>query len=158
MKTQKIAGVLIDYLSPENWGKRYEIARYISLCMRAGFCKTDDQIRLCADRWLAGKRKVTPPGTGRKKRAAKELAKIRFNVPAQLSAAIRNVVTANKDKAVAEYRNGNDKAINALIGQVLRQCDSMATRPDALFIKELLVDFINQEVSHDRQSFQSTRH
>ncbi len=47
---------------------RNEVAHYVDRCMAAGFCKTEDDIRACAGRYLAGKRKVTAPGTARRLR------------------------------------------------------------------------------------------
>ena len=57
-----IAGVLGSYLqgvSKDAFAMRNEVAHYVDRCMAAGFC---------AGRYLAGKRKVTAPGTARRLR------------------------------------------------------------------------------------------
>lgn len=137
-QTQRIADALHGMLfGSDDWDKRWAIAAYVDRCIGAGFCKTDNDIRLCAERYLAGKRAVTPPGTRRRKRQEKERATLRANVPAELQVAITEVVVAN-EKAVTQFRGGNDKAINALIGQVIRK-----HKADAAFIKELLVAAIS---------------
>ena len=50
-----IAGVLGSYLqgvSKDAFAIRNEVAHYIDRCMAAGFCKTEDDIRACAGRYL----------------------------------------------------------------------------------------------------------
>ena len=115
------------------WHIRNQVAYYVDLCIRAGFCKTDNDIRLCAERYLAGKRKVTPPGTQRKKQQAKERKKLLSNIPQQLLDTVKDVVLKN-EKAVQQYKSGNEKAINALIGQVIK-----VHRYEATVIKDLLI-------------------
>ena len=101
-----------------SWDSHYEIEWYVWKCIDAGFCKTPDQIRLCASRWIAGKRKVTPPGTERRKVEAAKKAALIANVPPELSAAI-DVVLAESAKAVAQFKAGTEKALNALVGGVI---------------------------------------
>ena len=133
-KRSQVAQVLISILQNTIfWEKRWEIESYIWKCIAKGFCSTDDQIRLCAQRWMKGKRKVTPPGTLRKKKEAKERAKFLANIPLELIQAIDSVLAKN-EKAIEQYKAGNEKAVNALIGQVMK-----LYRSDASVIKELLV-------------------
>lgn len=133
----KIAEALTPILTgTAYWEKRFEIAWYVELCMIKGFCKTADDMRSCALRYMAGKRKVTPPGTARRKKIAKEQKELRKKIPAELLKAVQSVVADNA-KAVAQYRQGNDKAINALIGQVMR-----LYKTDAVIIKELIIETI----------------
>ncbi len=129
-----IAGVLLNHpgMQGEAWKRRHEVAHYLSLCMAKGFTQSENEARLCVDRYLAGKRKVTPPGTARRKRDAKERAQLMANLPAPLLSAVTEVIADNV-KAVAQYRAGNDKALNALVGQVMKRYKS-----DAAVIKELL--------------------
>ncbi len=108
-----------------------------SRCMQAGFCKTEDDVRACAARYLAGKRKITPPGTARRLRESKERAKLLANVPKELTNAIAEVMEANS-KAIEQYRAGNEKAVNALVGQVMRK-----HKTDAAVIKQLLIQFMS---------------
>ena len=105
--------------------------------MQAGFCKTEDDVRACAARYLAGKRKITPPGTARRLRESKERAKLLANVPKELTNAIAEVMEANS-KAIEQYRAGNEKAVNALVGQVMRK-----HKTDAAVIKQLLIQFMS---------------
>lgn len=136
-QTQRIIDALHGMLfGGEHWVKRWDIARYIDRCIGAGFCKTDNDIRLCAQRYIDGKRAVTPPGTKLRKKQAKERKALRANVPVELTAAVTEVISAN-EKAVTQFKGGNEKAINALMGQVIRKY-----KADAAFIKELLVEAI----------------
>lgn len=129
-----IAEALSAFLKEKGaWERRHEVAWYVDRCMAKGFCKTGDQVRLCAERYLAGKRAVTPPGTRQRKKALKEAAALRASIPAALSAAVQEVLSKN-EKAVTQFKAGNDKAVNALIGQVMRLYKS-----DAVIIKELLI-------------------
>jgi hypothetical protein len=132
--TDELHGMLFG---SENWDKRWAVAYYVGLCVRAGFCKTGDDIRLCAERYLAGKRKITPPGTARRKKQAREQKELRKNIPTELTLAVSEVIAANL-KAVQQYKDGNEKALNALLGQVMRKY-----KTDAIIIKELLVEAIS---------------
>lgn len=135
-----IAGVLGSYLqgiSKEAFAKRNEVAHYVDRCAAAGFCKTEDDVRACAARYLAGKRKITSPGTARRLRESKERAKLLANVPKELTNAIAEVIEANS-KAIEQYRAGNEKAVNALVGQVMRK-----HKTDAAVIKQLLIQFMS---------------
>ena len=134
-----IAGVLTGYLSgisSEAFADRHNVADYVSRCMQAGFCKTEDDVRACAARYLAGKRKITPPGTARRLRESKERAKLLANVPKELTNAIAEVMEVNS-KAIEQYRAGNEKAVNALVGQVMRK-----HKTDVAVIKQLLIQFM----------------
>lgn len=112
---------------------------YLSECGIAGFMNTNDQARLCAQRWIAGKRKVTPPGTKRRKREAKERKKVMLNLPKALVDAISNVVASDVFKHVV---GGNEKAANSLMGMVMRQ-----HKADPQLIKQLLAAEIEKAKS-----------
>lgn len=96
----------------------YEMAWYVGRCELAGFCKTNDQVRLIAERYIAGKRKVSPPGTQRRKNEADAVRKALANVPAELAAAVKAAVASPVGVQVV---GGNDKAKNSLIGMVMKQ-------------------------------------
>jgi len=96
----------------------------------AGFCATDDMLRLCAQRYMAGKRKVTPPGTLRRKAAERERRRLLRNMPAELTAAI---ASATDSAAAQQYAAGNDKSLNAVVGMVLKQY-----KAEPSFVRELL--------------------
>ena len=117
------------------WDRRGEVEWYVSRCEMAGFCETDDMRRLCAQRFMAGKRKVTPPGHQRKKNAAKR-ARQEIKSP-DLVAVVRE---ACKTDAANQYRSGNEKALNALIGFVLKR---QKAEPGA--IKSLLIEALTQD-------------
>ena len=130
-----MAEALIPILAgTPDWDKRHDIAWYVSRCQMSGFCDTLEMMRLCAKRWLAGKRKVSPPGTKRRKSKARERRKIMNNLPPELIVAI---ATACKTEAAAQYRGGNEKALNSLVGVVLR-----SVRTDASLVRELLIQEI----------------
>ena len=127
-------GVIMDIVEdiPEWFNKRHSVAYYVDRCIQKGFCKTADQMRLCALRYIAGKRKVTPPGTKKRKTAAKKLASVLKNTPPMLLDAIDVVC---KSKAADEYRNGNIKAINSMVGMVMK-----IHKHDAAIVKQLLIN------------------
>ena len=58
------------------------------------------------------------------------------NIPAVLTNAIAEVMEQNS-KAIEQYRAGNEKAVNALVGQVMRK-----HKTDAAVIKQLLIQFM----------------
>lgn len=120
------------------WERRYEVEAYIWRCVDAGFCSTDDQVRLCAERYLAGKRKVTPPGTARRLKAERKLKETLSRVPPELKAAIDEALT-EQSKAVAQYKSGIEKALNAIVGSVMKR-----HKADPAIVKELLVRSIRE--------------
>lgn len=114
----RLAEALTPILTKEWWSRRWHVAWYVNLCEMAGICDTDHMRRLCAQRYMAGKRKVTPPGTRRRKKTEKERARLMLNTPNELTAAID---VALESTAAQQYAAGNDKALNAVVGMVLRQ-------------------------------------
>lgn len=130
----KLSDGLYDFLKGRQIDSdtRDKIVWYVDLCVRAGFCKTGDDMRQCAERYLAGKRKVSPPGTKRRKEQAKQRRKLLSNVPESLLTCIKAVVSENA-KIVEQVKQGNDKALNALVGKVMK-----VQRYDAVAIRELL--------------------
>ncbi len=115
----RLAGVIMPLLkTPQHWDIRHDVAWYVSRCEMAGFCNTDDMRRLCAERFLQGKRKVSPPGTARRKKQARETRKMLSNIPQELLAAIKQ---AKQTPAWDQYQGGNNKAINAVIGPIIKQ-------------------------------------
>ena len=94
---------------------------------------TPDDMRQCAIRYIAGKRRVTPPGTRSRKRLPRRRQQLRNLIPPELLAIITQVVS-NNQKVVQQYHDGNERAINSLVGQVMKQY-----RYDAAVIKEALL-------------------
>ena len=121
---------------PLTWDQKIELEWYLDKCRAKGFANTRDEIRLCAERFFAGKRKVTAPGYSRRKRSDKERKKIMANVPAELTAAITQVIQ-EQHKAVAQYKSGVDKALNALVGNVMKKY-----KGDPAVIRELLIQHL----------------
>jgi hypothetical protein len=121
-----------------HWDELYQIEWYVDKCARAGFATTADQIRLCASRFIAGKRKVTPPGTARRKQAEKRRLQMLANVPPELTAAIEAVI-AEQQKAVDQFKSGVEKALNSLVGGVMKRYKS-----DPATVRELLIQRIKQ--------------
>lgn len=122
------------------WDQRYEIAWYVGRCCMAGFAQTHDQMRLCAERYIAGKRKITPPGTRRRKVAAKRMREVLANTPVALLEAVTAVVH-EQTKAVDQYKSGVEKALNALVGGVMKRHKS-----DPAIVRELLIKKIAGEI------------
>jgi hypothetical protein len=116
------------------WDQRWDVEWYVNRCIVAGFCKTDDQIRLCAQRYVVGKRKVTPPGTRRRKEEARRMRKMLANTPVELMAIIDEAI---KMEAAKQYLAGNDKSLNSVLGFVLRQYKTDANVVRALLMGKL---------------------
>jgi len=96
-------------------GLRHEVGYYISLCNMKGFANTNSELDACARRYLAGKRKVSPPFTKTRKRAAIKARKARESVPKEVLEQIDFVMT------LPMAQNINEKSINALVGMVLKK-------------------------------------
>ena len=103
---------------------------YVCLCDMKFSVASSDQARAIAERWVAGKRKVTPPGHSTKKKLAAERRKMLSSVPAELLTAIESACVTT---AAEQYKGGNEKALNSLVGLVMRQY-----RYDAAVVKDLL--------------------
>lgn len=89
-------------------------------------------MRLCAKRFMAGKRRVTPPGTQRRKDAEKAKRKLLASMPAELDAAIVEAMGSN---AARQFADGNEKALNSVVGMVLRKY-----KADPAFIRCVLIE------------------
>lgn len=118
------------------WEYRYDVEIYVHKCHAAGFCNTPDQARMCAERYVAGKRKVTPPGTKRRKDAEKKKLKFLANIPPELLVVVEKVISENA-KAIEQYKNGVERALNALVGGVMKQY-----KADPAIVKDLLIEKI----------------
>ena len=99
--------------------------------------KNTNLVREIVKRILIGKKAITLPGNKRKKRQEKEREKLKKNLPKELLAAIETVYT-NSAKAIQQYKDGNAKALNAMVGMVMKNF-----KHDASIIKDLLMDKIS---------------
>lgn len=133
VKRQQIVRAIVPIIPPEWWSRRYEIEWYVSRCDK--FCDTDNMRRMCAMRYMAGKRKVTPPGTSRRKKAEIERRKLLANMPIELVTVLDD---ATRTEAANQYINGNAKALNALVGMVLK-----AHKTDAELVRNELLRRLN---------------
>ncbi len=114
--------------------KRIELEWYLIRCEERGFAKTHDALLLCARRWMAGKRKINPPGTRARKESAKATRKLLSNMPAELLTALD---TACSSPAAQEYASGKGKALNAVVGLLLRQYPIDAATARQIIMKRL---------------------
>lgn len=135
----RLAEALTPVLTGGWWERRWEVAWYVNLCEMAGFCTTDDMRRLCAQRYMAGKRKVTPPGTCHRKRAERERRRLLRDMPPDLTEAI---VSASNSTAAQQFATGNDKALNAVVGMVLKKY-----KAEPSFVRELLAARLRPNVA-----------
>lgn len=117
-------------LNRETW---FALVDYVCRCSAAGFAETDQQKVACAERWLVGKRKITPPGHSGRKRIEKQRRKLLKNLPVELLQAVEEVCTEN---AIASVKK-SPKAINALVGAVMKRY-----KTDAAVIKTLIEENI----------------
>ena len=109
---------------------RHAIASYVDACEARGYCHDQLSRQACAKRWMAGKRKVSAPFTKTRKRAAIEKRKALAAVPQLVREAIR---AALKSPQGLQFAAGNQKALNALVGMVLK-----VHKYDASAVKELI--------------------
>lgn len=123
-----------DFLS--DWKKMRDLCWYLDVCEMRGLLIAENEARQFAVRWLAGKRKHSKPGSERAKKAAHQRRRFMRNVPADVWQAIDDVL-ANNPKAVADYAAGKEKAVGALIGQLVKRCKIPADAA-AILIKDKL--------------------
>lgn len=109
---------------------RHEIAWYVSKCESRGFCHDLLTRQACAKRWMAGKRKVSAPFTKTRKRAAIAKRKALSNAPERL---LSIIFAALETPQGIQFKSGNEKALNALVGMVLKQF-----KYDAAAVKDLI--------------------
>lgn len=133
-----------------HWENRKEILWYVSRCEMAGFATTAAEKQNCALRYMAGKRKVSAPGTKRRKRSLQEQRKMLKNMPPELIAAISAACESDLAKQVM---GGNAKAINALLGSVLK-----AHKAPAALVKQLLEAKLNALVAAAPEAFYGFPH
>lgn len=125
----RLMGVLNPLLlHSTHWENRWQIIWYVQRCESKDWCNSDDVRRSCAQRYISGKRKITPPGTARKKAAAKKLTQFLKNPPTELLNLILEACNSEIGKQVQE---GNTKALNSLVGSVLKK---YKTDPNAVKI------------------------
>ena len=135
-KALEIFESLASYLEKLPRNSFDEMLYYVGLCEYYGHCHDGNSRRLCADRWLSGKRKISAPGTKRKKREAKERAKLLSSLSEEFKSIIDKVI--NSDLA-SQYRNGNKKALNSCVGAILKQTKELPAQA----VKELLERRLN---------------
>jgi hypothetical protein len=126
------SGVALDVKRDNHLTEEFfhDLIWYLGRCNIAGLMKNDDAVRACAERYIAGKRKVTAPGTQRRKDAEKKRRELLNNLPAELLAALDVVCESEPAK---QFAAGNDKALNSLTGMVMKQY-----KTDAALVKDLL--------------------
>lgn len=106
------------------------VCMYVHACDLAGFVKSDDDAEACAIRFMQGKRKVSPPGTEKRKKQAKELRKALANPPEEVVTVIEGLVGST---LWTQYTQGNVKALNALVGKALSK-----VKAEPMLIKALI--------------------
>lgn len=90
-----------------------DLGWYLSLILRK-YPKAD--LQLCASRWVAGKRAVTLPWTKRNKRSRARTRKAVALHRVEILAALELV----DERLTTQYRTGNEKALNAIVGKVIK--------------------------------------
>ena len=134
----EIAGDILEVVNgTPHFEQRQDILWYVSLCQDAGFATTKLQRQECARRYMAGKRKVSPPGTKRRKRSLQEQRKFLKNMPPELIEAIN---TASQSDLAKQVLAGNAKAMNALVGSILKK-----HKAPAAIVKQLLEDKLKEQ-------------
>lgn len=111
---------------------RWDITYYIHDCWDAGLCRNKDQIIECIKSWMEGERDIVAPGTKRRLAEEAKRKELASNVPQELIDVVNNL---KGDPLIQQHRDGNPKAINALMGKVLKQY-----KADPVFVKEFLLN------------------
>lgn len=114
------------------WEKREEVAWYADRCVEAGIVVDVASLEVCVRRYMAGKRKLTPPFTKTRKRAAIRLRKALAAVPVEVLALVEEVCSSN---LAEQYKQGNAKALNAMVGMVLKK-----HKMEPAAVKQLLIN------------------
>jgi hypothetical protein len=130
IKTQKIFHAIEPVLHNLEYIQWVDVAWYVGLCANKGFANTSDQMRLCAERYVSGKRKVSAPWTRKNKKIKKERDQQLRNVPHEILDAVNIVCSGNLGQ---QYKAGNTKVINAMVGQVMK-----VKKIDAAVVMQLL--------------------
>jgi hypothetical protein len=113
----KVIGVLLPMLrSTPSWTSRFEVQRYVEKCLLAGFCQSDKDLVACAARYLAGKRKVTKPGTRKAKYQTKQLSRFLSNHPSEVLVVTRKLLSTHPI-----VRQPPDKYLSMLTGLALKE-------------------------------------
>jgi hypothetical protein len=114
----RLISIIMPVIRAANaWDQRYEVEWYVNRCEMHGWCNTEDIRRRCAERYLAGKRKVSLPGTKTKRRLHAKIRKELTQINPEISALVNQL---SQTEAAKQYCLGNEKAINPLVGQLLK--------------------------------------
>jgi len=113
----ELIGAISPALNETNWQQRQNVAWYVDRCVMMGYADTPALMLACARRYLSGKRKVSPPGHRAAKAKAKEVRNLLASPPNDLLHAIE---AQSGTKAVDAYISGDVKAINQIVGAVLK--------------------------------------
>ena len=129
-----LLGAIQPLLNGDWWDKRWDVAWYVDRCAQKGFANTPDSMRECAKRYMAGKRKISAPGTAKRKRDEKMMVDFLKNPPQEI---IVTIETLADSPIATQYKNGNEKALNAIVGMVLKSHKFEPACVRALIVKKL---------------------
>lgn len=139
-RMSELADAILPLLVGEEGGTKHpmfelrqSIADYVDLCEAAGFCHDLLTRQACARRWMAGKRKVSAPFTKTRKKAAAAKRKALGAVPKELLDLVKVALCTPQG---LQFKSGNAKALNALVGMVLKQF-----KYEASAVKELIQQY-----------------
>lgn len=116
-KDLRLIAALSSVVSDLSQSVKHDVVYYVQRCELAGVCSTDDQRRACAERFLQGKRKVSAPGTRRRRLAQRRARSLVRSPPPELVEALNQAMLL---PAVAKAKAGDNKAMNSLVGSVLK--------------------------------------
>lgn len=127
-----------EYLEKETHNETYRnnLEYYMYQC--ENFINSYDDAVLVGRRYLAGKRKITPPFTRKRKEEMKKVKKATNNVPKQFLDFLSEQV--NND-LIIQYKNGNEKAINAFVGQCIKFIKQNSLDIPTSAVKEIIVNY-----------------
>jgi Asp-tRNA(Asn)/Glu-tRNA(Gln) amidotransferase B subunit len=126
----------MDIVEPghPSWCYKDDIEWYVWKCKDKGFVRNKQDVHNVINRWLSGKRKITPPGTRKAKKLMQQKKK---GVPSEVKEIIASVIAKNQVLA-DNYKAGQEKALNVLVGKALKE----VSHPPAI-IKEYIIGVLN---------------
>lgn len=111
----------------------YKIRVYMLDCI--DFINNYDDALLIARKYLKGKRKITPPFTRKRKEEARKKRKMLSNIPSELLSFLDE---QSSNPLLQQYKDGNEKAINAFVGQIIKFVKQNSLPLEASVIKTIV--------------------
>lgn len=128
----------VEYKALHGKDEKYDsfcrnIRWYMGECI--DFINNYDDALLIARKYLKGKRKITPPFTRQRKEEARKKRKMLKNIPSEL---LTFLDEQSSNPLLQQYKDGNEKAINAFVGQIIKFVKQNSLPLEASVIKTIV--------------------